>query len=181
MLASLHVSTDFRSPGVLDMCVDSGDRIYAATELGIQCVRSYGLVDVILLNPERSAAVRSLHLEEGGKLYALSSDTAYVRHLSNKSPANPSTASAHAGQRLRSIHRTKRPLKTRFLIPFLSLSFLIFPELCLPKIALLLYRIPAWGAIPFLHFLPGKGPAPGRWGKSTQMGSIPGRKSSLFF
>lgn len=75
-----------------------GDRkrrcIYAATELGIQCVRSYGLVDVILLNPERFAAVRSLHLEEGGKLYALSSDTAYVRHLNDKSPASPRMVSA---------------------------------------------------------------------------------------
>ena len=94
VLASLHVPTNFCNPGVLDMCVDSGDRIYAATELGIQCVRSYGLVDVILLNPERFAAVRSLHLEEGGKLYALSSDTAYVRHLNDKSPASPRMVSA---------------------------------------------------------------------------------------
>lgn len=84
VLATLHVATESHSPGVFDLCIDREDRLYAATELGIQCIRSYGIVDAILLNPERTAAVSSLELEEDGKLYALSSAATYVRQLKNK-------------------------------------------------------------------------------------------------
>ncbi len=93
VFASLHVPTEFRNPGVLDFCIDSGDRLYAATELGIQCVRSYGLVDVILLNPQRASAVCKLHLDEDGRLYASSSDEAYVRQLKEIFPAQSCSVS----------------------------------------------------------------------------------------
>ena len=52
LFAVLHIPTDFKTPGAWDLCVDSEDRVYAVTELEIQCIRSFGLVDVILLNSE---------------------------------------------------------------------------------------------------------------------------------
>ncbi len=49
---TLHMETDFCCPGAIDLCVDSNDRIFVATELGIQCIRSFGLIDVILTLPK---------------------------------------------------------------------------------------------------------------------------------
>lgn len=37
------------------MAVDKTDRLYVLTEIGIQCVRSFGLIDVILDLPDQSA------------------------------------------------------------------------------------------------------------------------------
>lgn len=81
--AALHLRTDFISPGVFDMCIDSEDRIYAATEIGIQTIRSYGLIDVILSNPRNEAADR-VEIDDNGCLIALSGGKAYKRRLCNK-------------------------------------------------------------------------------------------------
>ena len=54
-LATLHTKTVSKIHGAIDLAVDENDRIYALTELGIQCVRSFGIVDVILSLPEGSS------------------------------------------------------------------------------------------------------------------------------
>ncbi|MBQ2279265.1 MAG: hypothetical protein II333_11905, partial [Clostridia bacterium] len=35
-----------------DLCASSDDRLYAATEAGIQCIRSFGLIDAIVPLPD---------------------------------------------------------------------------------------------------------------------------------
>lgn len=52
ILGSLHLTADCRIMGALDLCIDSGDRVYAATELGIQSMTSFGIVDAIIPLPE---------------------------------------------------------------------------------------------------------------------------------
>ncbi|MBQ9163122.1 MAG: hypothetical protein IJX74_07640 [Clostridia bacterium] len=54
----LHTIPRISHKGILDMAVDRTDRLYALTEIGIQCVRSFGLVDVILDLPDYSAPVK---------------------------------------------------------------------------------------------------------------------------
>ena len=88
LFASLHVPTECVDPGVYDMCVDTEDRIYAATEMGIQCVRSFGLVDGILLNPEK-APVEAIELLADGKLYVRSKESVFSRELQDKQPNLP--------------------------------------------------------------------------------------------
>ena len=44
----LHIKPDFKIPGAVSICVDEVDRVYAATELGIQCIISFGIVEAIL-------------------------------------------------------------------------------------------------------------------------------------
>lgn len=79
--ASIHRYTDFAYAGVTDMCVGEHDRIYAATELGVQCIRPFGLIDAIAPLPRRELP-ESVSLEiSGGKkrLVATAGDKAYVR------------------------------------------------------------------------------------------------------
>ena len=47
IIAMPHRHTDFEFPGICDMAVDSHDRIFTATEMGILAVRSWGLIDAI--------------------------------------------------------------------------------------------------------------------------------------
>lgn len=88
-LATLHVPAECRDTGALDIAVDAGDRVYAATEAGIQCVRSFGPVDAILRGPNGGAITR-LSLDAGGKLYAETRDGVYARQLRTPA-ADPSS------------------------------------------------------------------------------------------
>lgn len=81
--AALHMNTDFKIPGVFDMCIDSEDRIYAATEIGIQTIRSFGLIDVILTNPDNEA-VNHIELDDNGFLVAQTKDKCFKRKLVGK-------------------------------------------------------------------------------------------------
>jgi len=85
----LEKKTDFEFPGVFDMCLDSEDRLYAATEMGIQCIRGGGLVDLILENPEGRTPVDKIEMGDDGCLYALCGDRVYRRKLKDKKPVNP--------------------------------------------------------------------------------------------
>lgn len=84
--ASLHLETDFRIPGALDLCTDSVDRLCVATELGIQSVRSFGLIDAIIPLPggaipeaiEFVTNVKSSYKKET-YLYALANGVVYRR------------------------------------------------------------------------------------------------------
>jgi len=78
--AALHMETDFRHPGALDLCVSSDDRVYAATECGIQAVRSFGLIDVIVPLPDRQIPLQiAFGTEDTPYLYARSRDGIYRR------------------------------------------------------------------------------------------------------
>lgn len=48
----MHTYTDFIYPGVTDFCVDGNDRVFAATECGIQSVRPFGMIDAIAPLPD---------------------------------------------------------------------------------------------------------------------------------
>lgn len=50
--AALHMETDSFISGAYDLCASSDDRLYAATESGIQCIRSFGLIDAIVPLPD---------------------------------------------------------------------------------------------------------------------------------
>jgi len=89
--ASLHVATECNASGVYSMCIDNDDRLYAVTELGIQCIRAYGLIDAILHSPIQGSAATQLALKDDGKLYALCGDTVYSRLLNHKKPADECT------------------------------------------------------------------------------------------
>lgn len=85
----LEKKTDFEFPGIFDMCADAEDRIYAATEIGVQCIRGGGLVDLILENPEGRTAVDKIEMGDDGCLYALCGDRVYRRKLKDKKPIDP--------------------------------------------------------------------------------------------
>ena len=48
----LHTLPRVEPKGAIDMAVDSTDRLYVLTAMGIQCVRSFGLIDGIMDLPQ---------------------------------------------------------------------------------------------------------------------------------
>ncbi|MBQ7604285.1 MAG: hypothetical protein IJU75_04960 [Clostridia bacterium] len=91
----LHILPDFRMPGAYSLCVDDVDRVYAATELGIQCVTFNGLVEAVLEPPAPLAAVTKLAFGGEGYryLYASTEDGRIFRrkmeHAGRASVTNP--------------------------------------------------------------------------------------------
>lgn len=55
--ATLHTIPRIYPKGAIDMAVDGKDRLYVLTAIGIQCVRSFGLIDVILDLPDDSMPI----------------------------------------------------------------------------------------------------------------------------
>ena len=78
-LCSLQTGTDPRFPGAFDLFVTADDRIFAATELGVQCIRSFGLVDAILPLPW-NAVPDKIRLA-GNILYADCGDAVFLRKM----------------------------------------------------------------------------------------------------
>ncbi len=81
-LAPLHLAHDCREIGALDLCVAADDRVYAATELGIQGIVSFGLTDLILPLPNDLPADRVALEIDGDRqswLYAASGDKKFRR------------------------------------------------------------------------------------------------------
>ncbi len=87
-LGILHIDTDFREPGVFDLCVSDNDVLFVATEIGVQCMRSSGLVDVILQNPDHTP-MEQLALDENGVLYGQADCRTYARQLRGVRRADP--------------------------------------------------------------------------------------------
>lgn len=93
-LAPLHLAHDCRTIGGMDMCVSSDDRVFVATELGVQSICSFGLTDIILPLPGDVPAVRVWMIEDW--LYAESSEGKVYRRQLNvsahdgKTPSKPS-------------------------------------------------------------------------------------------
>ena len=80
----LPIRADFIKPGAYSLCVDDVDRIYAATELGIQCVTSWNEVEAILELPDCRTPVVKIAFggEDGRELYAETVDgRVYSRRL----------------------------------------------------------------------------------------------------
>ena len=50
----LHTVPRQKARGAIDMAVDRTDRLFVLTEIGVQCVRSFGLIDAILSLPDGS-------------------------------------------------------------------------------------------------------------------------------
>ncbi len=68
----LHTLPGVLPRGAIDLAVDEDDRLYALTAIGIQCVRSFGLIDAVLDLPDQS---RPLQLAFGN----VDRDTLYLR------------------------------------------------------------------------------------------------------
>lgn len=72
--ATLHTIPHYNLKGAIDMAVDREDRLYVLTEIGIQCVRSFGLIDVILdlpddEMPEKIAVTDALYVKTSKGTY----------------------------------------------------------------------------------------------------------------
>ena len=55
--ATLHTVPQIYPKGAIAMETDAADRLYVLTAIGIQCVRSFGLIDVILDLPDNSTPI----------------------------------------------------------------------------------------------------------------------------
>ncbi len=76
-LASLHLAHDCRFIGAKDICCSAQDRAFAATELGIQGIVSFGLTDLILPLPQDLPADRVALVDN--MLYAASGNRIFRR------------------------------------------------------------------------------------------------------
>lgn len=76
--ATLHTIPHHYPKGVIDMAVDKTDRLFVLTEIGIQCVRSFGLVDVILELPDNS---QPQEIAITDALYVRTENSVYKRAL----------------------------------------------------------------------------------------------------
>ncbi len=76
----LHFYPDFKYTGATDITTDSTDRTYAATEMGIQAIRSFGLIDVIIPLPDRLIP-ELVEIDENGYLWAKSGNRVFRRKL----------------------------------------------------------------------------------------------------
>ncbi|MBQ7346713.1 MAG: hypothetical protein IJW55_02020 [Clostridia bacterium] len=76
--AALHTILRFDPKGAIDMAVDKGDRLFVLTKIGIQCVRSFGLIDVILALPDNS---EPLEIVIADALYVRTEQGTYRRAL----------------------------------------------------------------------------------------------------
>ena len=54
----LHTLPQVFPKGTIDLAIDEEDRLYVLTAIGIQCVRSFGLIDAILELPEAGVPER---------------------------------------------------------------------------------------------------------------------------
>jgi len=78
----LHHEPDYNHSGAYDLCVSSCDRVFAITELGIQSMRSFGLVDVIAALPDGKLPEKiEFGITEQNYLYALADGIVYKRRI----------------------------------------------------------------------------------------------------
>jgi len=86
--AALHTYTDFAFPGAADLCTDGHDRIFAAAECGVQCVRPFGLIDVIAPLPQNAVpeALCIVTRADGMYLTVRTADAVWERRLAPPDP-----------------------------------------------------------------------------------------------
>lgn len=95
-LAPLTLKYDCRTAGGFDLCVSAEDRTFVATELGVQSICSFGLMDIILPLPGDVAADRVWL--DGGYLFASSGDKTWRRPV-NAAPHDGKTLCKPSKQR----------------------------------------------------------------------------------
>lgn len=76
--ATLHTVPRFYPKGAIDMAVDKADRLFVLTSIGIQCVRSFGLIDIILDLPDHA---NPLEIAVADALYVRTEKGVYRRSL----------------------------------------------------------------------------------------------------
>lgn len=76
--ATLHTIPGIYPKGAIDMAVDTADRLFVLTSIGVQCVRSFGLIDVILDLPDRAIP---LEIAVSDALYVRTESGIYKRPL----------------------------------------------------------------------------------------------------
>ena len=94
----LHTLPQVTPKGAIDLAIDECDRLYALTSIGVQCVRSFGLIDAILDLPDKS---RPLMIAFGGEerdmLYLRTEDGVYRRRTCNRGATDAATEPKHVG------------------------------------------------------------------------------------
>lgn len=81
-LAPLRLAHDIRTLGASGICLDVKDRVYAATELGIQGIISFGVTDAILPLPNnRPAEAAAFGGPDLSVLYVKSGDKIFKRTM----------------------------------------------------------------------------------------------------
>ena len=76
--AALHTIPRQRIRGALGLALDRDDRLYVLTEIGVQCVRSFGLIDAILDLPDDAVP---LDIAVADDLYVRTEKGTYRRPL----------------------------------------------------------------------------------------------------
>ena len=76
--ATLHTIPRIYPKGAIDMAVDGNDRLYVLTAIGVQCVRSFGLIDVVLDLPDDTTPV-AINITDA--LYVKTEKAVYRRAL----------------------------------------------------------------------------------------------------
>jgi len=100
ILAPLHLAPDCRTIGAMDLCVDIQDRVYAATELGIQGIVSFGINDSIVPLPGDLPVERlAFGGGAGDVMYARSGGRVFKRQwkVRGHQPSDPPTAPSTPG------------------------------------------------------------------------------------
>lgn len=92
--ALLHTIPQQMVKGAIAMAVDKSDRLYVLTEIGIQCVRSFGLIDVILALPD---ATQPKKIAVDDALYVQTEKGIYRRELCEECIADCNTKRRHVG------------------------------------------------------------------------------------
>lgn len=84
--------------GAIDLAIDEFDRLYVLTAIGVQCVRSFGLIDAILELPDKS---RPLAIAFGDidrdMLYLRTEDGVYRRKMCNRGATDAASEPKHVG------------------------------------------------------------------------------------
>ena len=95
-LVPIHLPHDCTTLGCEDMAVSDEDRVFVATELGVQTTPSAGTTDLILPLPDDKPAVR-VWLSDG-RLFASSADGKVYSRTVNARPHDGKTASRPSSQ-----------------------------------------------------------------------------------
>ena len=94
----LHTLPQITPKGAIDLAVDENDRLYALTAIGVQCVRSFGLIDAILDLPDRSRPLAlAFGAEDSDTLYLRTESGVYKRKMCARAASAAPTEPKHAG------------------------------------------------------------------------------------
>lgn len=92
----LHTLPRVSPKGAIDLALDEDDRLYVLTAIGVQCVRSFGLIDVILDLPDDSRPLQiAFGDDERDLLYLRTEKGAYRRRMRARGAENEASQPKH--------------------------------------------------------------------------------------